>query len=269
MTKNFVHYDLQNPKDDDFIFVFSDQEICLTSNKTFLTYREFRSIFSMNIGEETESFYCFFDYQGRRCLLLECSRGFLSPSSSLQMVNIRTLYPLLLPAEFELLMLGKHLYHWRQQSKFCGQCGGKMIDLLDERARQCANCQHIQYPNLTPCVIMLVTRGEEMLLARSPHFTPGVYSTLAGFVEPGETLEFAVSREVQEEVGISIGMPQYVCSQPWPFPSSLMLGFLAEYESGDIVIDPCEIEDAAWFSHKIYHYYPRRPALLGSSLIYL
>jgi len=97
-------------------------------------------------------------------------------------------------------------------------------------------------------MIVLVTRGDELLLARSPRFAPGVYSTLAGYVEPGESVEQCVEREVREEVGVSIHMPRYIASQGWPFPHSLMLGFHAEYAGGEIVPQPEEIEDARWFA---------------------
>lgn len=111
----------------------------------------------------------------------------------------------------------------------------------------CPSCQVHHYPRLSPSMIVLVTRGDELLLARSPRFVTGVYSTLAGFVEPGESVEACVAREVREEVGVEIGRIQYIASQNWPFPHSLMLGFHAEYRSGEIVPQPGEIEDARWF----------------------
>lgn len=111
----------------------------------------------------------------------------------------------------------------------------------------CPNCDFIAYPQLYPCIIVLVTRGRQLLLAHSPHFLQAVYSTLAGFIEPGESAEDAVKREVKEEVNLNIKNIRYIYSQPWPFPNSLMLGFLAEYEGGEIQIDHQEIEDAQWF----------------------
>jgi len=104
------------------------------------------------------------------------------------------------------------------------------------------------FPHVAPVILALISRGDELLLARSPHFAPGLYSILAGFIEPGETAEQTVAREVQEEVGIQIKNIQYYGSQPWPFPSNLMIGFTAEYASGEIQIDPIEIEDAKWFN---------------------
>jgi NAD+ diphosphatase len=104
------------------------------------------------------------------------------------------------------------------------------------------------YPRLAPAVMMLVRRGRELLLGRSPHFQPGVYSALAGFVDPGETLEDCVAREVMEEVGVTVGKLRYFGSQSWPFPHSLMIAFFADYAGGDIVPQSEEIEDAQWFN---------------------
>jgi NAD+ diphosphatase len=104
------------------------------------------------------------------------------------------------------------------------------------------------YPRLSPAAIMLIYRGDELLLARSPHFPPGMYSALAGFVEPGESIEETVRREVREEVGVEVGEIRYFGSQPWPFPNSLMIGFLVEWADGEIRLgEPEEIEDARWF----------------------
>ncbi|MBU1564412.1 MAG: NAD(+) diphosphatase [Proteobacteria bacterium] len=140
------------------------------------------------------------------------------------------------------------IVHWHREHRFCGKCGSIMVDRRTELARKCPNCNFISYPRLSPAVIMSVIRDDSILLARAPRFPAGMYSTLAGFVEPGETLEEAVSREVFEEVAISISNVQYVASQPWPFPHSLMIGFTSTYASGDIRIDNQELEDAGWFS---------------------
>ncbi len=116
-----------------------------------------------------------------------------------------------------------------------------------ERAKECPQCGLLAFPRLSPAVIVLVQRQGELLLARPYHFTPGMYSVIAGFVEPGETLEEAVVREVREEVGIAIKDIRYFRSQPWPFPHSLMIGFTATYAGGEISLDDTEIEDAGWF----------------------
>lgn len=114
----------------------------------------------------------------------------------------------------------------------------------------CSACGLLVYPRISPAVMVLIQRGDELLLARSPHFKPGVFSALAGFVEAGETLEQCAVREVREEVGIEISNLRYFQSQPWPFPDSLMLAFFADYAGGVITPDPSEIEAADWFSRK-------------------
>lgn len=152
------------------------------------------------------------------------------------------------PALFRMLSYAAQIATWANHHRFCGSCGASMSQRSGERAMQCEACGIHQYPRISPSMIVLVHRGDEVLLARSPRFAPGVFSTLAGFVEPGESVEQCVEREVFEEVGVAIHPPRYVCSQGWPFPHSLMLGFHAEYAGGDIVLQPEEIEDARWFS---------------------
>ena len=144
--------------------------------------------------------------------------------------------------------LAFQIVHWDRTHRFCGQCGQPMEPMPEERARKCARCDLVFFPRLSPVIIVRVCRGEQLLLARSPHTPPGMYSVLAGFVEPGETLEAAVAREVMEEVGISLRHIRYFGSQPWPFPHSLMIGFTAEHAGGEIQIDGKEIEDANWYS---------------------
>jgi NAD+ diphosphatase len=140
------------------------------------------------------------------------------------------------------------IIQWDRTHQFCGQCGERTTPLHAERARKCLQCGLLQFPRLSPAIIVLVRKGRKLLLARSRQTPPGMYSILAGFVEPGETLEQAVEREVKEEVGISIRNICYFGSQPWPFPHSLMIGFTAEYSEGELEIDPNEMEDAGWYS---------------------
>jgi NAD+ diphosphatase len=133
-------------------------------------------------------------------------------------------------------------------TRFCGRCGTKTGPVFFERAKRCPACGLVVYPRISPAIIVLITRGEEILLARSPRFPGGMHSVIAGFVESGETLEHAVHREVKEEVGIAVKNLRYFASEPWPFPDSLMIGFVAEYAAGEIEIDNNEIVSAGWFS---------------------
>ena len=137
-----------------------------------------------------------------------------------------------------------------EEHRFCGRCGNEMSASKSDRGRYCEPCGLTQYPRISPCVIVLITRGDEILLARAPRFVNGMYSTLAGFVETGESAEHACRREIGEEVGVRIKSPIYQGSQSWPFKHSLMLGYRAEWLSGDIMIDGTEIVDAQWFDIK-------------------
>ena len=140
------------------------------------------------------------------------------------------------------------LVEWDRTTRFCGRCGAATEPAPGERARRCPGCGLLAFPRLAPAVITLIERGDEALLARGRAFPVPMYSCIAGFVEPGEDLEQAVRREVYEEVGLRLRDVQYVSSQPWPFPHSLMLGFEAQWASGDIIIDETEIVDAQWYA---------------------
>ena len=139
------------------------------------------------------------------------------------------------------------LVDWSRNHQFCGQCGHPTGDKPEERAKNCPACGLVNYPRLSPAVIMAVVKGDRLLLASNRRFKSGFYSVLAGFVEPGETLEECVAREIKEEVGISVKNIRYFGSQPWPFPNSLMVGFSADYAGGEIKADQSEIADAGWF----------------------
>lgn len=174
----------------------------------------------------------------------------VAQSASLEGCGWQSLRQFMLQGEaetFRMLAYAAQIGTWHSQHRFCGSCGAAMRQLPGERAMRCDACELQHYPRLSPSMIVLVSRGDEVLLARSPRFVSGIYSTLAGFVEPGESVEHCVAREVREEVGVEVRNLQYIASQGWPFPHSLMLGFHAEYAGGEIVMQPDEIEDARWF----------------------
>jgi NAD+ diphosphatase len=140
------------------------------------------------------------------------------------------------------------LLQWDRSNKYCGFCGTATLSREHERCRECPSCGQLAYPKQSIAILALITKEDQILLARSPQFPDGFYSILAGFVEPGETLEQCVIREVFEEVGITVKNVRYFANQPWPLSNSLMIGFSCEWQEGDIQIDPAEIEDAAWFN---------------------
>jgi len=137
---------------------------------------------------------------------------------------------------------------WDRTHRYCGHCGTPTRNKADERAKECPACGLVAYPRVSPAMMALVTRGREILLARSHRFVNGVYSALAGFVEPGETIEDCVRREVREEVGVEVDGITYFGSQSWAFPHSLMIAYTAEYAGGDIRLEDAEIADARWFA---------------------
>ena len=141
----------------------------------------------------------------------------------------------------------KQIVGWHATHRFCGRCGGVTEIASGELAMRCTRCGMMHYPRVSPAVIVRVRRGGEILLARSPGFPKGMSSVLAGFVEPGESIEETVHREVREEVGLEVENLEYFGSQPWPFPNSLMIGFTADYAGGELTPEPGEIEDAGWY----------------------
>ena len=136
---------------------------------------------------------------------------------------------------------------WDRTHRFCGRCGTPTRDKGGERAKECPACGYVAYPRVSPAMMALVTRGRDLLLARAHRFPPAMYSALAGFVEPGETIEDCVRREVKEEVGVDVGTLTYFASQSWAFPHSLMIAYTAEYAGGELVPDGTEIADVRWF----------------------
>ena len=160
---------------------------------------------------------------------------------------LRPIFQLAGEAVFTLLGRAAQLLDWQKNHRYCGRCAEPTEKLSDEFCMRCPACASVAYPRISPAVMVLIRRGDELLLARSPHFRPGMFSALAGFVEVGESLEQCAEREVFEEVGLKITNLRYFKSQPWPFPDSLMFAFFADYHSGDIVCEPGEIEAAAWY----------------------
>jgi NAD+ diphosphatase len=183
----------------------------------------------------------------RGCYAVEIAAGVELPDGA-SLEGLRGLYGRLGDEHFAVAGRAKQIITWDQTHQFCGQCGSHTELVQGERARKCVGCGLTAYPRLSPAVIVRITKGDQILLARGQNFPDGFYSTPAGFVEPGETLEEAVAREIEEETGIIVGNIRYFGSQPWPYPHQMMIGFTATWASGEISIDPNEIADARWFT---------------------
>ena len=176
----------------------------------------------------------------------------LAAASPLEFTDLRRVGPLLPRQEGALLAYARGIAYWHERHRFCGVCGAPTLSAEGGHVRRCSNalCAISHFPRTDPAVIMLVHDGERCLLGRKPGWPTGMHSTLAGFVEPGESLEEAVAREVFEETGVRVDEVRYHSSQPWPFPASLMLGFHARARTLDIIPDGEEIEHAQWYERK-------------------
>ena len=186
------------------------------------------------------------EVDGRACFALGLEESAALPTAEHD--DLRGVSALLAADELALLGYARAMVHWHRQHRYCGRCGAPTESRRGGHERVCPACGSESFPRLDPAIIVLVTHGERCLLGRQAAWPQGRYSTIAGFVEHGETLEAAVVREVQEETDVRVRHPRYVSSQPWPYPGSLMLGFRAEAGSHAIRCNDGELENAAWFS---------------------
>jgi NAD+ diphosphatase len=186
--------------------------------------------------------------EGRAHFALDATGTDQLPDPATENIDVRTLAPLIAGAEAAILAEARSVVDWHARHRFCAQCGTPSEVASAGWARHCPRCKAHHFPRVDPVVIMLAIRGERALLGRGRRRPGARFSCLAGYMEPGETLEDAVRREVREESGIRCGRVRYLASQPWPFPSTLMMGFLAEALTEDITVDPEELVEARWFT---------------------
>lgn len=263
MTKPFTTQ-LQPPTtftEPAYWFIFYGEELLLKNN----SIPQFFSLNELNLIREREIYLG--TYGTTPCFSVEVTQKPISLPEDMEFQHVRQAHETLEDDDlFRLISRAKQLVHWDKSTQFCGYCGHKTQVSPTDRAKICSECHSLIFPQIAPVMLVLIWRDDEILLARSPHFMPGVYSVLAGFVEPGEMLEHTVVREVKEEVGLNIKNLHYFSSQPWPFQSNLMLGFIAEYSHGEIQIDTTEIEDAQWFSIKKLPQLPK-PISLSRQMI--
>jgi NAD+ diphosphatase len=184
--------------------------------------------------------------QGSPCYSAEAKAESANPEG-MEFIELRSLYSVLDEDIFLLAGKATQIVSWDQTNNYCGRCGTKMEPLEGERAKICPVCRLINYPRISPAAITAVIKGNKILLTHNAAFKGNIHSLIAGFVEPGETIEECVHREIFEEVGLKVNNLKYFGSQPWPFPNSLMIGFTAEYKSGEISVDGQEITEAGWY----------------------
>lgn len=185
---------------------------------------------------------------GRAHFAIDAAGAKVAPDVDTELIDVRALAPTIAPGEAAILAEARSLLDWHARHRFCAQCGSPTSVASAGWKRHCPACRASHFPRTDPVVIMLATRGDRALLGRNRRRPGARFSCLAGFVEPGETPEDAVRREVREEAGVRCGRVRYLAAQPWPFPSSLMMGFLTEALSEEITVDAEELAEARWFS---------------------
>ncbi|HOW53673.1 MAG TPA: NAD(+) diphosphatase [Syntrophorhabdaceae bacterium] len=185
--------------------------------------------------------------KGVSCHAFSVPKG-TDPPPGMEFLGLRQLFGLLSEDEYAMAVRAMGILNWDRTHQFCSNCGSKAGRHPSILAKQCDVCGFTMFPRISPAVIVLVERDDRVLLARASRFAENIYSVLAGFVEPGETLEDVVRREIREEVGIEVKDIRYFGSQPWPYPDSLMIAFTAAWAAGDIAVDNEEIVDAKWFT---------------------
>lgn len=250
------HKSPDDPGEDPMVFAFKGRDLLVTEEGSLpgvgqIDEAGFEAVRRQYLGS----------LDGRHCYSAELADE-AQPAGGLRFSNLHGLYASLDEATHAVAGRAVQIVEWDKTHQFCGACAQPTVVSEMDRSRACPDCKIPMYPRLAPAMIVSVERSDEILLARSPHFPAGIMSVLAGFVEPGESAEDAVKREVYEETKILVKNVQYFSSQAWPFPNSLMLGFRAEYESGDIVIDNEEIVAAEWFkASEMPNFFPGRVSI--------
>ncbi len=236
---------LPEPAEPALWFIFNDMQLLVQTGGTLFTVPAFANQDTMGWTPQRVQ------YLGRlgndHCLCADAPPDAPLPAGW-RFLGLRRLFDHMAPDLFRVAVRAVQLAAWERNTQFCGRCGAPTHTKPTERAKICAACDLTTYPRISPAIIVAVTRDDTLLLARAHRHPPGFYSVLAGFVEPGETLEETVQREVKEEVGIEVDNIRYFGSQPWPFPDSLMLAFTATYAGGEITLEESEIADAGWYT---------------------
>ena len=241
MTPRSYFLQIDQLRDSDRFVVFYQQQVLVRANEFVWDRAQLAPLLS-----DDAEMLLIDDRAGSAMIAVQVKED-ISARLEAENCSLRSL--LFTEGEYAFTVAGKasQILDWYDSHRYCGTCGSHTEHHQSQRAVCCPQCKRQYFPRINPCAIVLVVRGEQLLLARSARFKTGFYSCLAGFIEVGETPEETVRREVKEEVGLDVGHIRYIKSQSWPFPSQLMLGFIAEYEAGTIVPEAEEIEEANWY----------------------
>ena len=245
-------------------FIFQNNNLLML--KDGATHSLPSASFMMTVKSHLRREHGFGEFAGAACFCAEIDSDAALPPGVVA-VSLRGALGLLDPDWYKPAVKAFSIINWDINHQFCSRCGNLTRHQPGSFERICNVCELTFYPRISPCMIVLIKKDDHLLMARSPHFVPGAYGLIAGFIEVGESIEDAVHREVKEEVNIDIKNLRYFGSQPWPFPDSLMIGFTAEYAGGDIIIDNKEIEAAGWYR---FDNLPGRPSVsvsIASKLI--
>jgi NAD+ diphosphatase len=226
-------------------FIYQDEKLIVKYNGDSISIPRASDLQPVNLALIRDQYLGALD--GRLCFAAELPPDAQIPNGCAAK-GLRELFGLLEDKFIWVAGRANQLVDWDQSHQFCGRCAHPTEGKTDERAKICPRCGLINYPRLSPAIIVAVCKDNQLLLAHNKRFRAGYYSVLAGFVEPGESLEDCVKREVFEEVNIKVNNISYFGSQPWPFPNSLMVAFTADYAGGEIKVNPEEIVEAAWFA---------------------
>ncbi len=225
-------------------FLFAHDQLVLVQRENQLQVPDTGTLAELGIHPDRVTLLGYLD--AMPCFVGQLTLADLRPP--LQSIELRQAYGVVAEHDAGVAGYAAQILQWDRTSQFCPMCAAPTEWVPGEHAKRCPACAFLQYPRVSPAIIVLVYRDGEVLLSRKAAWPPHRYSLIAGFVEPGESLESCVQREVAEEVGVDVAALRYLGSQPWPFPHQLMVGFLAEYAGGELVIDAAELEHGAWFA---------------------
>lgn len=231
-------------KNEDLWFLFKDKMILIKSNEKNIEIPKFKDV--KELIDKLEVKYHIGKLTNIQCFCGEINSA-VEISRKFKFITLREATGIINKEYASVAGKAAQIIHFHKVSKYCGICGGKNDFVKKEFAMKCSDCGYVLYPKISPAIIVGITKGDKILLANNKNFPKGLHSVIAGFVEMNETLEECVKREILEEVNIKVKNIKYFDSQPWPYPNSLMIGFIAEYESGEIKVDGNEILHAEWY----------------------